>query len=287
MGTAEITSGPGRAGLRRVVDAPARALLATDFDGTIAPIVADPAEAYAQHGAVEVLSRLAAHLGGVAVVTGRPVAEVLRLGALDDVDGLRRLRVLGQYGVETWDAASGRLAAPRPDPGVDRVRAALPELLARLDLADAHVEDKQHALGVHLRRTSEPDAAYERLRAPLSTLAGEHGLVVEPGKQVLEVRAGGTDKGTAVAALIDDLGVDTVVYAGDDLGDLAAFDAVEALRAAGGAGILVGVTTGPPSGDPTGLAARADLLLDGPASLLSWLSALADSLEAAAAGDRS
>ena len=159
-------------------------------------------------------------------------------------------------------------------PGVERARRAVPDLLRRLSLGDVHVEDKGHALGLHVRRTGDPEGALSRLREPLAALAREHGLVVETGKQVLELRAPGTDKGTALTGLIDELGVDSVVYAGDDLGDLAAYDAVDALRAGGGTGVLLCVV----SADRTELERRADLVLDGPGGLLGWLGALADAL---------
>ena len=265
------TTEQGRAGLSRVLEHPARTLLATDFDGTLAPIVDDPAEAAVHADAVRVLGALARRFAGVAIVTGRPVADVLRLGSFEGAAGLGALRVLGQYGVEQWDARTGELVAPEPHPGVAQARRALPDLLQRLALGEAHLEDKGRALGVHVRRLADPDAALETLRAPVAALADEHGLVVEPGKQVLELRAPGVDKGAAVDLLLadDDVGAvaDTVIYAGDDLGDLAAYDAVDRLRSEGGAGVLVCVT-----GDArTPLEQRADVLVDGPQGFLDWL----------------
>ena len=70
----------------------------------------------------------------------------------------------------------------------------------------------------------------DELAEPLSALAGDLGLVVEPGRQVIELRAPGIDKGDAVRALVSRLGARQVIFAGDDLGDLPAFAAVEELR---------------------------------------------------------
>lgn len=264
----------GRTGLDRVLATPQRTLLATDFDGTLAPIVADPATAFADPGAAPVLGRLARRLGGVAVVTGRPVRDVLRLGGLEGVSGLGGLRILGQYGVERWAAATGTVSAPDPHPGVDRARRALPDLLAELGLADLHVEDKGLALGLHVRRLPDPEQALDRLREPVAALAAEHGLLVEPGKLVLELRAPGTDKGLATESLLAETDLDTVVYAGDDRGDLAAGCAVERLRGRGGAGLVIAVGAA-----PVELAEAADLVVDSPAELVEWLSSLADALE--------
>jgi len=265
---------PGRAGLTRVLAAPGRTLFATDFDGTLSPIVDDPAQANAHPETARVLGRLGARLAGVAVVSGRPVTDVLRLGGLEGAEGLAALRVLGQYGHEHWDPGTGTVAAPPPHRGIAQARDAVPDLLRRLGLTDVHVEDKGRALGLHVRRSGDPVGALARLRDPLAELAEDLGLVVEPGKQVLELRPPGTDKGAAVTGLVADVGADTVVYAGDDLGDLAAYDAVEALRAAGGSGLLLCVV----GADRTALEPRADLVLDGPGELLGWLDALADAL---------
>jgi len=264
----------GRTGLDRVLAAPSRTILVSDFDGTLAPIVADPDQAHVHPDAVRVLGRLAGCLGGVAVVTGRPVADVLRLGGFEDGDRLRGLRILGQYGAERWDAGTGEVVAPSPHPGIERARRALPGLLAGLDLAAAHVEDKGLALAVHVRRLPDPDQALTSLRDPVAALAAEHELVVEPGKLVLELRAPGIDKRGAVHSLLEGGELDAVVYAGDDLGDLAGYDAVDDVRTGGGAGLLLCVR----SDDRTALEQRADLVLDGPGDLLDWLDALADAV---------
>jgi trehalose 6-phosphate phosphatase len=62
----------GRSGLVALIAEPARALVAVDFDGTLAPIVVDPDDARPASGAAEALAALAARIGTVAIVTGRP-----------------------------------------------------------------------------------------------------------------------------------------------------------------------------------------------------------------------
>lgn len=265
----------GRAGLRAVLDHPGQALLALDFDGTLAPIVEDPEAAFVHPDALAVLARLVGCLGTVAVVTGRPVDAVRRLVGLDGAHGLDGLEVLGQYGVERWDATANVVAAAEPPAGVAQARAALPVLLERLGAGDVHVEDKGRALGVHVRRAADPTATFERLREPLAAFAAEHGLRVEPGKLVHELRAPGTDKGVALRALVAERAAGAVVFGGDDLGDLAAYDAVEQLRGDGVPGLLL-CSLGD---ERTALADRADVVVDGPAGVVAWLAQLADSLE--------
>ena len=264
----------GRAGLRAVLDDPAHALVALDYDGTLAPIVEDPGLAFVQPGVVAVLRRLTARLGTVAVLTGRPVTQVRRLAGLDGVEGLEDLQLLGQYGVERWDAATGEVVAPEPPEAVAEARAQLSDLLARLGAESVHVEDKGRALGVHVRRTADPEGEFARLRGPLADFAAEHGLHLEPGKLVLELRAPGTDKGSALRDLVGKRRARSVVYAGDDLGDLAAYDAVDRLRQLQVLGLLLCVGAEQPA-----LSDQADLVLDGPAGLVAWLAQLADLLD--------
>ncbi|NLU74170.1 trehalose-phosphatase [Streptomyces sp. HNM0575] len=270
----------GREGLAAILSRPRRAAVAVDFDGTLAPIVEDPADARAHPGAVPVLSRLAPRLCSVAVVTGRPAEAAVRYGGLVGAEGLDHLTVLGAYGAERWDAATGRLSAAPPPPGVDAVRAELPSLLAESGAPPGTwTEDKGRAVAVHTRRTEDPAAAFELLRAPLYALAERHGLVVEPGRMVMELRAPGIDKGAALTAHLRETGAGAVLYAGDDLGDLAAFAAVEKLRGEGVPGLLVCSSGGDTGESVPEVADRADIVVEGPAGLVGLLEAMADSLE--------
>ncbi|MGX2995475.1 trehalose-phosphatase [Streptomyces sp. JNUCC 64] len=273
----EPTTPEGRAALAALLSDPARAVVALDFDGTLAPIVDDPERARAHPGALPALGALAPALRGTAVITGRPAAVAVRAGGLDGAPGLDRLVVLGHYGAERWDAATGEVTAPPPHPGVAAVRAELPGVLrAAGDWPGTWTEDKGRAVAVHTRRAEDPTGAFEALRAPLAALAARHGLIVEPGRMVLELRPPGVDKGAALTRYVRETGARTVLYAGDDLGDLPAFAAVTALRAEGVAGLLV--CSG--SAEVTELAERADLVVDGPAGVVALLAALAAELHA-------
>lgn len=266
----------GRDGLDAILARPSGALIALDFDGTLAPIVPDPDRARAHPDAVAALAALAPKVASVAVVTGRPAAVAVRNGGFAGVPGLEHLVVLGHYGAERWDAATGEITAPDPHPGVAAVRAELPGVL---DGAGARqgtwIEEKGRALAVHTRRADDPQAAFEALRAPLTDLAGRHGLVVEPGRLVLELRPPGMDKGVALLDHARALSATSVLYGGDDLGDLPAYAAVGALRSDGTPGLLV--CSG--SDEVTELRDRADLVVDGPEGLVALLAALAARLD--------
>ncbi|MGW0084225.1 trehalose-phosphatase [Streptomyces sp. NPDC003393] len=262
----------GRDGLAALLAHPEKAVIALDFDGTLAPIVADPDQARAHPEAVPALAALAPKVAAVAVVTGRPAGVAVRHGGFAGVPGLEHLVVLGHYGAERWEAATGRLTAPAPHPGVAAVRAELPGFLDRIGAwHGTWTEEKGRSLAVHTRRADDPRAAYELLREPLAELAARHGLIVEPGRMVLELRPPGMDKGVALSDYVRALGATSVLYAGDDLGDLPAFAAVDKLRSDGVPGVLV--CSG--SAEVTELAERADLVVDGPAGVVALLRTLA------------
>jgi trehalose 6-phosphate phosphatase len=250
---------PGLAALRRD---PARAVVALDYDGTLAPVVERPSDAVPADGAVEALRALAPRLRALALVTGRPADVVVELGGLAGVPGLR---VLGQYGAQQW--SDGGLSSPEPLPGIAVLRDRLPALLAD---EGAALEDKGLALVVHTRPARDPAGALERLTAPVRELAAGAGLEVHPGRLVLEVRPPGFDKRGALLSLCEPA-PSAVLFAGDDLGDLPAFDAVDELAAQGVPGVRVCSAS---DGGPPSLRERADLVVDGPAGVVALLRSL-------------
>ncbi|WP_405442141.1 trehalose-phosphatase [Streptomyces niveus] len=262
----------GADGLAALLARPGKAVVALDFDGTLADIVPDPEQARAHPGAVPALVALAPHVASVAVITGRPAEVAVRYGGFAGVPGLEHLVVLGHYGAERWDAVSSAVHAPPPHPGVAAARAELPGLLERFDAwQGTWTEDKGRAVAVHTRRAADPQGAFDALRAPLADLADRHGLMLEPGRLVLELRPPGMDKGVALAEYVRETGAETVVYGGDDLGDLPAFATVDTLRAKGHPGLLLCSGTG----EVPELAERADLVLPGPAALIGFLASVA------------
>ncbi|GAB3623845.1 trehalose-phosphatase [Mariniluteicoccus endophyticus] len=264
----------GRAAVRALVADPDHAMVALDFDGVTAPIVDDPDQAYALPATIDVLGRLGRLVGTLAIITGRPTRTAVRLGGLDRAEALDHLVVLGQYGVERWDAATDTYTEPEPPEAIARLRAELPGLLVDAGHPGLYLEDKGRALAVHTRTAPDPAAAQRDVQGPVAEAAQRLGLHLEPGRHVLEVRAAGMDKGQALEALVAERGVRAVVYAGDDLGDVPAFEKVRELRGRGVPGVLVRSA----SPEQDALAALADVEVDGPEGVARWLEGLADLL---------
>ncbi|MFL6022233.1 MAG: trehalose-phosphatase [Marmoricola sp.] len=278
----EYCSADGPAAYDAVVRAGRRLLVALDFDGTLAPIVDDPSAAHIHPDAAQVLDALAAQVRGIAVITGRPARQVLALGGLDEVgDAIaehdRELVVLGQYGNERWTSFERRVVTPKPPPGLSGLIRELPRLLREAGAPGAWIEEKGLAVAVHTRRLDDPAAAFDRLLPVLTEAARARKLAVEPGRMVIEIRAGGMDKGRALSSLVSELEASAVVFVGDDLGDVPAFEAALKVRAAGFPALLV--CSG--SDERQALREIVDVVVDGPDGVMAFLGTLAADVAAA------
>jgi trehalose 6-phosphate phosphatase len=273
----QFTSTEGEHRYADLVRVAAHTVVGLDFDGTLAPIVEDPARAHIHPDASDVLVELAREIAAVAVITGRPARQALDLGGLEEVgDAIaaagKELFVFGQYGNEHWRSTQRRIVAPRPPRGLATFERDLPRVLRQAGAQDAYVEDKGLAIAVHTRRLEEPEAAFRRLLEPMSELAVRHDLVVEPGRAVIEVRSPGSHKGMVVERIARETEAQGFLFAGDDLGDIEAFEAVADLGARGVATLRVCSA----SDEESALMALSDVVVRGPEGVLDLLRRLTE-----------
>jgi trehalose 6-phosphate phosphatase len=253
--------------LQPFVDDPSRSALFVDFDGSLAPIVLDPADARPLPAASNSLRRLAVRLGMVAVVSGRPAAFLRDALPIDGLD------YVGTYGLER--IVGGEVVLDeRVRPYVDAVARAADE--AEAALPGLRVERKGGvAVTVHWRDQPERGDDATRWAAEAAPRLGLEAPM--RGRMAVELRPPvPVDKGTTVAELAS--GMTTAAFAGDDVGDLPAFVALHALAADGvlAHGVSIGVTSveSPPE------VAAADVVVEGPAGLAAVLDAIADAISA-------
>jgi trehalose 6-phosphate phosphatase len=208
----------GWAGAVERLAAARRLLVALDFDGTLAPLVADPDLSRMAPGAASALARLSL-IGRVqlALVSGRPAADLARLAQPPGGTLL-----VGSHGAERGRMAGGR-AALEPvalSPArADRLKA-ISSGLARLAASapGAWVEAKPFAAVFHTRPMANRDAA-ARLQARAAELGRDLGGHVLPGKMVVEVSVLPAGKAAALARLKRAVQADRLVFAGDDTTD--------------------------------------------------------------------
>jgi trehalose 6-phosphate phosphatase len=244
--------------LQPLADEPSRAALFVDFDGTVAPIVAVPDEARPLPGAPALLAALARRFGLVAVVSGRP-AVFLRQHLAE----ARGVRLLGLYGLE-WVGEAGRVITHDEARRWSPTLAAVAERAAAAAPPGVRVEPKGLTVTLHWRGAPETEAWVRRF---CDDERRRVGLVAREARLSLELAPPlALDKGTVVRSLA--AGFSAVACFGDDLGDLAAFEALDDLAAAGVAVARVAVidTESPPA-----VAAAADVVVEGPEGAVALL----------------
>ena len=257
--------------LRRLTEAPERAAVLCDVDGTLAPIVERAEDALVPERTARLLAALARRYACVACVSGRAATEAKRLV------GVGGIAYAGAHGAELLDAGANRArTAPAFQSWAGRVR----RFAARCDTADLRrlrirIEDKGAIVAFHWRGAPDEEAARARLQRIAEEAEGAR-LHTHWGRKVLEVRPPvPVDKGQAVRELVLRSGARAALFGGDDATDLDAFDALDALAVEGAldAAIRVGVRS---DEGPAAIVDRADVVVEGPAGFADVLAALAE-----------
>lgn len=186
-------------------------LLAFDFDGTLAPIVARPDDARVSIAVSRWLDQLS-KLASVAIITGRAVADVTpRLG-------FEPRYIIGNHGSED---PGGRIAAPDLA-ALDALRARLSEKSEELRAVGVAIEDKRYSLALHYRLARNQEEASARIADVLDQLGP--GLTTFGGKCVVNVApAGAPDKGDAIVSLVEASAAKAAIFVGDDINDESVF----------------------------------------------------------------
>lgn len=202
-------------------------LIALDFDGVLAPIVAVPSDARPLPGSAAAIDALAALPGTtVALVSGRGLADLATVSGFGSP-----VRMVGSHGFEFDDG---------PVPLDDGQRARLERLTAELhELVDVEpgvtLEAKPAGMAVHVRNAA-PEVGDRVLAAVRTGPGARPGIEATPGKAVLDLAVLQVSKGSAIQTLRERLAAGAVFFAGDDVTDETAF----AVLRPGDVGVKVG-----------------------------------------------
>ncbi|KZM68731.1 trehalose-phosphatase [Nocardia terpenica] len=192
-----------------------RLLVASDYDGTIAPIVSDPAKAYPHRESVSALRALA----GLTATT----AAVISGRALRDLAALSRLPVevqlIGSHGSE-FDVGFVHAIDNDAKQLLQEVQNSLTHIAE--NNPGAAVELKPASVALHVRNAS-PEVGRRALQQARQGPASWVGVQVTEGKAVIELAVIQTDKGAALDIIRHQEGASAAVFFGDDVTDEKAF----------------------------------------------------------------
>ena len=254
------------AALRRLFAARPAGLL-TDVDGTISRITRRTHEATVTPGARRSLTRLTTELDLVAVVTGRAVERALRMV------GVEGAGYVGNHGLEWLQDGAVQVdpAAEAARPHLDAALAAVRAAIAERDLT---VEDKRVSVAIHYRLAEHPQQVGAIMLGVLRPFVESGRLrLIEGGLVVNLLPALPIDKGAASRRLVEQHGLRSVAFFGDDVTDLDAFRALRSLREEGVADTLsIGVDS---VEAPPAVREAADMMLEGVDEVERVLAALA------------
>lgn len=247
------------AALDRFAERPDDTAVVLDFDGTLSAIVRDPAAARPMEGVAEALAALVERYALVAVVSGRPVEFLRPLVPAGVV-------LSGLYGLEVV-----RDGVRADHPGSGNWREVVADVArSSIDRGPRGMTVEPKGLSITLHYREHPEIGDEVV-AWGRQQAARSGLEVRPAKMSVELHPPiAADKGTAVEGLVEGLGA--VCYAGDDVGDLPAFDALDRLERRGVDVLRIAVAS---DEAPAELLDRADLVLAGSSQVLDMLHRLA------------
>jgi trehalose 6-phosphate phosphatase len=199
-----------------------------DFDGTLVDLAPQPEAVVVPAGLVASLDALSQYLGGaLALISGRPIEQI------DAFMKPLQLPVAGVHGTERRRADGDmKLLSTHPLQRVEQAALALAAQHPRL-----RIEKKRGSLALHYRQAPELECLC--LRAMEAAVDDSPGLTLLRGKMVVEAKPGGTSKGHAIEAFMQEppFAGRQPVFVGDDFTDEAGFATVQRLQ---GMGIKVG-----------------------------------------------
>lgn len=191
-----------------------RLLVTSDFDGTMAPIVDNPADARPLPAAADALARLAGLPDtAAALISGRALDVLRSLSGFSEMPS--PVHLVGSHGAEFASGFTHDIDRAL----LDRITAELRAIAA--DRPGVTVETKPASVALHVRNASAADAD-AALRAARAAAESWDAQLTE-GKAVLEFAVIQTDKGLALDVLRTQENASAVVFFGDDVTDEKAF----------------------------------------------------------------
>lgn len=194
-------------------------VVASDFDGVLAPLVGDPMAARPLPASMVAL-RAMADLDNVtvALVSGRDLSTLRHLSGITEDDPIV---LIGSHGAQSSDP---QLVAAEFDAAAQKRLDAAEAVIAAVAAAHPGVRVEGKPTGVVLHTRGMPAAQEEAALRDAQEQAGAlDDIVAIAGKSIFEVQVVDVSKGVALQALSQTRGAAATIYFGDDLTDETAF----------------------------------------------------------------
>ncbi|GAC56922.1 trehalose-phosphatase [Gordonia hirsuta DSM 44140 = NBRC 16056] len=210
-----------------------RVLVASDYDGCIAPIQPTPDQAFPNPDSLAALSRCAERPGTLAaLVSGRARDNLAAMSGAGDP-----LVLVGSHGAE-FDTGFDQPLTAEQAALLEQIIAEFRSIAAQFPGTDVEVKPASTTLHV---RNAAPEDAEAALELAHAGPAGRPGVHITAGKAVIELAVIETSKGLALDRLRESFGAQAVLYLGDDVTDEKAF---AHLRRTDDGGTDVGIKVG-------------------------------------------
>jgi trehalose 6-phosphate phosphatase len=241
--------------------------LFTDVDGTISPIVINPADARVPHSARVALRRLRDRLDTVGVISGRAAADARRMVRVGGI------RYVGNHGLEQLHGRRG-IVDPAIRSHIQDIQGCIKSLANLQSLEGILMENKLATATLHYRTAPNPQDTRQTILETIARCEACQGLIVEEGRMVVNLLPRvPINKGAAITRIVEQRQLRGVVYLGDDSTDVHAFSALQELRKL--ALVTAAIAVGSPE-SPAPLLEMADAVVpdvDSAVILLAQLSA--------------
>ena len=248
---------------------PSRSAVLLDIDGTLAPIVRHAADAHVPEATRSLLIEIARRYRVVGCVSGRRASTARQIVAIGTI------AYVGNHGGELLRPGA---TSPEVDSELAAWTARVRDFAARVYTGEhqrlrVRSEDKDAIAAFHWRGAPNEELAAQAVHE-IARRAEEEGLAVHWGRKVLEVRPPVVfDKGLGISTLLRGEELAAAMYVGDDTTDLDAFRGLRSLVESGMLAVALCVAVSSDEAPP-GLAAEADLTVDGPGGVRGLLEAL-------------
>ena len=195
-----------------------------DFDGTLSPFTHFPAIPELSPRNRQLLIKFAERLPVVSVISGRGAPE------LRELVNLPNIRYVGNHGLEHF-RGDELIVVEAAKKWETKLNGFMRDLEALPPIEGARYQHKRITTSIMYRATDDPQIARKQILKMIEGINSPYGFVFSEGHNIWEIKPPiAFNKGTAIAAMIDEFQLDGAIFLGDDITDISGLEAVRHCR---------------------------------------------------------